>query len=73
MNPLKIFAPSVESAGAENKEAFLSEHPYDILSEGRAHRVPLLTGVNSHEGLLATASKSLKLGQVFLTHSSFRA
>lgn len=55
MNPLKVFAPSIEIGGSE-KETFLSEHPYDILKDGRAHRVPLLTGVNSHEGLLATAS-----------------
>lgn len=61
MDPLKIFAPSVETVveGVSVNQLFLTEHPYDILREGRAHRVPLLTGVNSDEGLLATASELL--------------
>lgn len=58
MNPLKVFAPSMEIGNGKSNDVFLGEHPYDILKEGRAHRVPLLTGVNSHEGLLATASKN---------------
>ncbi|CAL8105113.1 unnamed protein product [Orchesella dallaii] len=55
MDPLKIFAPSIEVHSKDLATAFLTEHPYDILKNGKAHRVPLLTGVNSHEGLLATA------------------
>ncbi|ODN06567.1 Venom carboxylesterase-6 [Orchesella cincta] len=55
MDPLKIFAPSIEVNVKDPSTAFLTEHPYDILTNGKANRVPLLTGVNSHEGLLATA------------------
>jgi len=58
MDPIKIFAPSIETGSKENSPAFLTEHPYDILKNGKAHKVPLLTGVNSHEGLLATASNT---------------
>jgi carboxylesterase type B len=56
MNPLEIFAPSIEET-TNNSNIFLSQHPYDILKAGKASKVPILTGLNSEEGLLVTASK----------------
>jgi len=64
MDPVEIFAPSVESK-VNNPSIFLPEHPYEILKAGKALKIPILTGVNSEEGLLATARKSYKYNIVF--------
>ncbi|CAG7678292.1 unnamed protein product [Allacma fusca] len=46
-----VFVPSIEVVNDE--EAFLVEHPLQIMAEGRAHRVPILIGANADEGLLS--------------------
>jgi carboxylesterase type B len=51
VDPIKIFAPSVEVGDPNDPNTFLAEHPYKILEEGRAYRVPYITGLNSEEGL----------------------
>jgi carboxylesterase type B len=47
-----FFRPTVE---AENKleEIFLPAAPIDLIKQGKFHKVPFLTGVNSSEGLLS--------------------
>lgn len=47
------FGPSIELFG-DMQDRFLSEDPYSILAEGSywAKDIPVLMGVNSHEGLL---------------------
>ena len=49
-----MFSPTVETVNDE--QAFLAEHPLDIMRQGRAQRVPWMTGYNSHEGLLSSPS-----------------
>jgi carboxylesterase type B len=38
----------------DDEDAFIVEHPLEILAKGRAHRVPWMIGVNSDEGLLTS-------------------
>jgi carboxylesterase type B len=45
--------PIVE--GVKDERAFITEHPIKIVSGGKAHRVPLLIGHTTHEGLMSAA------------------
>ena len=54
LDPLSIFAPSIEAVVDQN--TFLHKHPYEILKAGEQNDVPWITGLNSDEGLLFTAS-----------------
>lgn len=47
-----LFKPVIEAVN--DNEAFLTEHPLDIVATGRAMRIPWMTGVVSHEGLLGS-------------------
>ncbi|CAG7725234.1 unnamed protein product, partial [Allacma fusca] len=47
-----MFQPSIEAVNDE--EAFLIEHPLQIITDGRGHRVPMLIGANADEGLLSS-------------------
>lgn len=53
LDPMVPFGPSVEMFG-EMRDRFLARDPYNILSEGNywAKDIPVIMGVNSHEGLL---------------------
>ncbi|ODM90030.1 Venom carboxylesterase-6 [Orchesella cincta] len=53
IDPLVPFGPTVEKAGGKH-ERFLSRSPYNILAGGEywAKNIPVIMGVNSHEGLL---------------------
>ncbi|CAG7822962.1 unnamed protein product [Allacma fusca] len=44
--------PSIEAT--DDEEAFLVEHPLEILAQGKAQRVPWMAGVNADEGLLTS-------------------
>ncbi|CAG7728616.1 unnamed protein product, partial [Allacma fusca] len=46
---MHVFQPSIEVVNDE--EAFLVEHPFQIMADGRAHRVPMLIGATADEGL----------------------
>ncbi|CAG7822111.1 unnamed protein product, partial [Allacma fusca] len=48
------FVPIVEAV--KDEEAFLTEHPLIITAKGKAHKVPLLIGHTTHEGLMITAA-----------------
>jgi carboxylesterase type B len=53
--PLAFFGPVVESIPMDPKESsFLTEHPYSIISSGRQHAIPWITGINAQEGLITT-------------------
>jgi carboxylesterase type B len=45
-----FFRPSIEAV--DDEDAFLTEHPMEIMLSGRGHRVPWMLGVNAHEGLM---------------------
>ncbi|CAH2089923.1 unnamed protein product [Euphydryas editha] len=46
-----LYTPCVEDK-ISGTEAFLTEAPYDLLSEGRYNKVPIMIGLTSSEGLL---------------------
>jgi hypothetical protein len=46
-----FFKPTVEVESNE-EEIFLPAEPIDLIMQGKFHKVPFLTGVNSSEGLL---------------------
>ncbi|CAG7722709.1 unnamed protein product [Allacma fusca] len=48
-----LFAPTIET---EHPEAFLTEHPLQVLEQGRAQKIPFLTGVNADDGLVSAFS-----------------
>jgi len=50
-DPITIFGPTVE---VQSKSTFLSAHPREIIKAGKQSRVPWMTGMNSHEGLLSS-------------------
>lgn len=47
-NPYSPFGPVIEAPG---ENAFISQSPYSIVSEGLAADVPWLSSVATHEGL----------------------
>uniref|UniRef100_A0A0K8TUN9 Carboxylic ester hydrolase n=1 Tax=Epiphyas postvittana TaxID=65032 RepID=A0A0K8TUN9_EPIPO len=55
-----VFTPVVEKK-FDNVEAFLTEHPLDTLLSRKAHRVPLMIGYNSAEGIIMLEDKLQKL------------
>ncbi|CAG7835930.1 unnamed protein product [Allacma fusca] len=46
------FRPSVEAI--DDEEAFLTQHPLDAVKEHKFHRIPWMSGVNAHEGLITS-------------------
>lgn len=46
-----FFRPTVEAENGQ-EELFLPADPIDLITEGKFHKVPFLTGINSSEGLL---------------------
>ena len=56
-NPMTLFVPTVETV--KDERTFLGEQPEEVLKSGDFNKVPFLTGVNSHEGLIASARKSI--------------
>jgi hypothetical protein len=45
-----FFKPTVEVGNEE--ESFLPDEPIELLTRGKFHKVPFLTGITSSEGLL---------------------
>ncbi|XP_013192666.1 acetylcholinesterase [Amyelois transitella] len=46
-----LYTPCVEDA-IEGEEPFLTEIPYDVLSQGKFNKVPMMIGINSAEGIM---------------------
>jgi hypothetical protein len=51
---ITVFVPTLEENIADGK-TFLAENPHDIIKSGKYSKVPLLTGVDSDEGLINSA------------------
>ena len=47
--------PCIEAV--QDEEAYLTEHPLDIIGAGRAHRIPLMMGVLAQDGLLTSSGE----------------
>ena len=58
--------PCIEAV--KDQEAFLTEHPLDIIASGKAHRIPLMIGALSHDGLLSSIgmTKDYNISHVFI-------
>jgi carboxylesterase type B len=50
------FLPTTDSASGG--EVFLPAPPTELLDSGKLNTVPLIAGINSHEGILALNGKS---------------
>lgn len=55
---LALFKPSLELV--QNDNTFITESPFRLLAQGKFAQVPFMTGVNSHEGIIFSASKLLE-------------
>lgn len=49
VDEVRAYCPVVENP---NPEAFLTEHPLDLLLSGNYNKVPIMIGYTSHEGIL---------------------
>ncbi|CAG7835739.1 unnamed protein product [Allacma fusca] len=48
-----LFRPTVEAGN--DSETFLAQDPLDVVKQGKAHRVPWITGVTGDEGLITSS------------------
>ncbi|XP_060536629.1 uncharacterized protein LOC132708359 [Cylas formicarius] len=46
---VRPFTPVIEKP---SDDAFLTEHPFEIMSSGRMHQIPMIIGYNSNEGVV---------------------
>ena len=51
--------PCIETV--KDEEAFITEHPLDIVSSGKALKIPLMMGALSDEGLFSSIGKTFCL------------
>lgn len=47
---ITLFTPTIEAV--KNKNTFIGEEPLKLMTSGNFNKVPLIIGVNEHEGLL---------------------
>jgi hypothetical protein len=53
-----FFKPTVEVENGQ-QEVFLPVDPIDLVTPGKFHKVPFLTGVTSSEGLISLRGRTL--------------
>ena len=56
-----FFAPTLEKGAQEGEEVFLTGKPLDLMQEGRFHKIPFMSGITSHEGMLFLRGENMKL------------
>lgn len=66
-----LFTPVIERGRVEGEEAFLEESPVDLMNQGRFHKVPLITGITSHEGLIMLKEILMNPQQLELYNKNF--
>jgi hypothetical protein len=68
IDPLIPVGPSIEK-DEDNGEKFLQDDPYEILKSGNywGKNVPIIVGVNSHEGLMHSWGEILFFGNIYLS------
>jgi hypothetical protein len=68
-----LFTPAIEHRKVDGEEIFLYESPIDLMTQGRFHKVPMIMGVTSHEGLLMLKGNcgSNIRGQVLFKHDEY--
>ncbi|KAJ9599104.1 hypothetical protein L9F63_010372, partial [Diploptera punctata] len=66
-----LFTPALEHSVAEGEEIFLEESPKDLISQGKFHKIPYLTGINSHEGLLMLKEIQMNPQQLEIYNNNF--
>ncbi|XP_069669062.1 juvenile hormone esterase-like [Periplaneta americana] len=54
-----FFKPTLEHP-TEHEEAFITEDPLELLSQGKFYNVPFIVGINSNEGLLCLKEVMMK-------------
>jgi len=63
-NSMLFFAPTLEKGAQNGEEVFLTGKPLDLMQEGRFHKVPFMSGITSHEGMLVMRGKDMRKVQV---------
>lgn len=66
------FGPVVEYCEDGGEDHFLCERPEDLLREGRYNKVPMIIGLNLHEGTLIHACESNKSSKLRVGEKSCR-
>jgi hypothetical protein len=61
---LLFFAPTLEKGAQKGEEVFLTGKPLDLMQEGRFHKVPFMSGITSHEGMIVMRGKDMRKVQV---------
>jgi hypothetical protein len=59
------FTPTRETSKHHNEETFLTEHPRNVISDGRFHNVPYVLGVVAYESAFFTS----KLATIIFVYS----
>jgi hypothetical protein len=62
-----FFAPTLEKGAQKGDEVFLTGKPLDLMKEGKIHKVPFMSGITSHEGMLVMRGKDMRKVQVRFT------
>jgi hypothetical protein len=57
-----FFRPTVEVENGQ--EAFLAADPFDLITQGKFHKVPFIAGVTSSEGLISLRGRALTVTHV---------
>lgn len=66
-----LFTPVTEHRKIDGEEIFLDESPIDLMTQGRFHKVPLIIGVTSHEGLLMLKEIQMNPQQLDIYNKNF--
>jgi carboxylesterase type B len=55
-----FYAPTLEKGAQKGEEVFLTGKPLELMQEGRFHKVPFMSGITSHEGMLVMRGKDMR-------------
>jgi hypothetical protein len=53
-----FFAPTLEKGAQKGEEVFLTGKPLELMQEGKFVKVPFISGITSHEGMLFMRGKN---------------
>ncbi|XP_069675635.1 carboxylic ester hydrolase-like isoform X1 [Periplaneta americana] len=63
---LMFFAPTLEKGAEQGAEVFVPGQPLDLMRAGLFHKVPFVSGITSHEGMLVM--RALSRDPAFLSY-----
>jgi carboxylesterase type B len=54
MHPMPLFFLPTKEIFQDRREIFLPDSPTNIISQGKFHKVPMMIGATSNEGMFVT-------------------